>query len=302
MASADCEPCAPNASAEQTAPMKELDETIATVSDSEERDDAECTDANVYLQKNGFHEFYMKKDQLEYIVPVIFEDGMDFQECEQYYASLKSQEPLSRSSLRTRLQRKSSLRELQQIIANDSPSCLRRMPKFKSKIDLEKAKVRRCSFGGTAPVENERPCLQRSNSHRSVKESSPGVSFDQHVRVWTVYAAYEYPQEIRSQMWMSREEMRHCMQKAVAEKVAERRRQLLKQQQEQERRRLAEEQKRQEEEQRRAEEEQRQIEEEKKESVQRQPSDNCVMAECIHSSQYIQATEAEYHTSERLEI
>ena len=318
------QPCKVNDN-EFTEPVKEQQEDPTIVTDTEERDDEESSletsRANLYF--SGFHEYYMRKEQIEYIVPVVFEDGMDFEECEQYYASLKSQEPTARSSLRTRLQRKSSLRELQQIIANDSPSCLRRMPRYKSKIDLDKAKVRRCSFGGTAPVGNERPCLERSNSHRDVKESSPGVSFHHNVQVWTVYAAYEYPQDIRSQMWMSREEMRHCMQRAVAEKVAERRRMLLRQQS-LEKKRMEDEQ--QEEMEKLAQErgnsdypagqgdyvakppnpeylvvEQNQedllqrfdadnfIPDDKKDLVQRQNSDKCVMAEC-------------QHTSERLEI
>ena len=258
--------CADEQANEITKSMTEpTEDTTAEVSDTDDRDEEDGAQPSLYF--SGFHEYYMKKEQVEYIVPVIFEDGMDFQECEQYYASLKSQDLNSRSSLRTRLQRKSSLRELQQIITNDSPSCLKRMPRHKSKIDLEKAKIRRCSFGGTAPVADGRPTLQRSNSHRDVKESSPGVSFDEFVQVWTVYASYEYPEDIRSQMWMSREEMKHCMQRAVAEKVAERRRQLIRQQQQEENRRL---------------------EEEKKDQVQRQNSDNCVMAECLHTSERLE--------------
>ena len=254
------------------------EDPTATVTDTEDNDEQDVREVGLYLQ--GFHEFYMKKDQVEYIVPVIFEDGMDYQECEQYYASLKSHEPSLRSSLRTRLQRKSSLRELQQIISTDAPTCLRRKPRYQSHIDLEKAKVRRCSFGGTAPVPNERPGLHRSNSDREVKESSPGVSFQRDVQVYEVFHVFEYPPEIRTNMWMSRVEMRQCMQRAVAEKVAERRRQAMKQQQEQERNRLQEEglnvelikttvknvQS---------------TEGDKKDIVQRQNSDNCVVAECM---------------------
>ena len=298
-------------------PMKDFQEdSTAEISDSESRDDED--DLNeLTLYFSGFHAYYMRKDLNEYLVPVIFEDGMDFQECEQYYASLKSQESIGRPSLRTRLQRKSSLRELQQIIANDSPSCLRRQPRYKSKIDLEKAKVRRCSFNGTAPVAVERPCLQRSNSQRDVKESKPGVSFDEYVQVWTVFKAYEYPEDIRRAMWMSRDEMKHCMQRAVAEKVAERRRQLIRKQeleQKEEETTMAEEAKRHaeeelilaEEERVRAEEralaEERAYlaEEEKKDQVQRQNSDNCVVAECQHT--VMQITEITDHITERLEI
>lgn len=332
-------PCAGKPAA-FTKPLKEQVEesiTAVTISDTEERDyegsSFDPTEADLYF--TGFHEYYMRKEQIEYIVPVIFEDGMDFEECQQYYASLKSQEPTARSSLRTRLQRKSSLRELQQIIANDSPSCLRRMPKYKSKIDLEKAKIRRCSFGGTAPVGNERPCLQRSNSHRDVGESSPGVSFHHNVQVWTVYAAYEYPQDIRSQMWMSREEMRHCMQRAVAEKVAERRRALMRQQSLE--KKLAEEEAMKQlalAESREGEQEpdyeyegivqpeepeyhvvepqedttpQHHVDiifipDDKKDSVQRQNSDNCVMNEFQHTSEHLEVMNEFEHTSERLEI
>lgn len=223
------------------------------------------------LQFARSHELYLRQEQTAYLVPVIFEDGMDFHECAQYYASLNTQEYSARGPcLRKRLQRKTSIRELQQLM-DSSPSCLRRSRRNKSKIDLrhsskvtlETAKLRRCSFNGTAPVAEERPTLQRSNSHRDVKESSPGVSFDQYVQVVTIPSAFEYPDDIRSRVWMSREEMRSCMQKAVAEKVAERRRELMRQQEEAERRDL----------------------EEKKEGPQRQNSDVCVMAECQHTSE-----------------
>lgn len=284
-------------------PIKDVQEdSTAEISDSEGRDDDdELNELTLYF--SGFHEYYMRKDLNEYLVPVIFEDGMDFHECEQYYASLKSQESIGRPSLRTRLQRKSSLRELQQIIADDSPSCLRRQPRYKSKIDLEKARVRRCSFNGTAPVATERPCLQRSNSQRDVNESKPGVSFDEYVQVWTVFKAYEYPEDIRHGMWMSREEMKHCMQRAVAEKVAEKRRHLIHKQEQAEEMRMLEEAKKMEgeEERIRLEEEERvRLEEEKKDQVQRQNSDSCVVAEFEHS--VLQIEEITEHMSERLEI
>jgi hypothetical protein len=257
---------------------------------STETDDIDELETGVpKLFFEDFHEYYMMRDQLEYIVPIVFEDGMDYEECEQYYASMKSNETSKlRSCLRTQLQRKSSLRELQQIIASDSPSCLRRMPRHKSKIDLNKARVRRCSFGGTAPVPEERPTLQRSNSHRDVNESSPGVSFSRDVLVWTVFHSYEYPDDIRSQMWMSRDEMRHCMQRAVAEKVAERRRQIMREsqktvqndsslRQDKESERL-----------------QPEEDTEKKEIVRRQNSGNCVVDEYRNTSNYLEAAPMGY--------
>jgi hypothetical protein len=193
-----------------------------------------------------FHELYINGTELQFLTPVIFEDGMDFDECEQYYASMNSPESSGRAPpLRRRIQRKTSLRELHQLM-KDSPSCLRKIPRQLEKV-RDSGKMRRCSFAGVAPAGSGKPPLQRSSSQQDVRESSPQVSFHQHVHVVTIRSALEYPDEVRSQIWMSRDEMRFNMQRAVAEKIAERRRELLRQAEErqeeerQEQRRLIEE-------------------------------------------------------------
>jgi hypothetical protein len=227
-----------------------------------------------------FHELYINGKELQFLTPVIFEDGMDFDECEQYYASMNSPESSGRAPpLRRRIQRKTSLRELHQLM-KDSPSCLRKIPRQLEKVrDL--GKMRRCSFAGVSG--SGKPPLQRSSSQQDVRESSPQVSFHQHVHVVTVRSALEYPDEVRSQIWMSRDEMRFNMQRAVAEKVAERRRELQRQEEErQEQRRLIEEELL-----ATAEEEK---EKERLEFVQRHDSDSCVLAECQRTSDFLAAS------------
>jgi hypothetical protein len=226
----------------------------------------------------------MNGKELQFLTPVIFEDGMDFDECEQYYASINSPESSGRSPpLRRRIQRKTSLRELHQL-TKDSPSCLRKIPRQLENVKVKDlGKMRRCSFAGVVPAGSGKPSLQRSSSQQNVTETSPQVSFHQHVHVVTIRSALEYPDEVRSKIWMSRDEMRLNMQRAVADKVAERRR---------ENRRLEEERQQQ----LRAIEEELLVkaedekEKERLEFVQRHNSDSCVLAECQRTTEVLAAS------------
>jgi len=65
--------------------------------------------------------------------------------------------------------------------------------------------------------------LTRSNSMRRLGEEEARVSFEEYVQVVTIYPAEEYPDDVRTQMWMSREELSKCMRRAMIEDMKEQR-------------------------------------------------------------------------------
>jgi hypothetical protein len=174
-----------------------------------------------------YHYLYLQKHGTEFMMPIIFEDGMDFIECELYYASTKSQ--LSGGALRrlqSQQQRRSSVQELEATFVDALPSCIRRSKRTKQNVkDQMQTPRRRCSFGGLPESGDMEPALIRSNSMRiDFRVDETRVSFEEYVQVVTIHPVNEYPPDVRSKMWMSREEMTDSMTRAMAEDVRDRHR------------------------------------------------------------------------------
>jgi hypothetical protein len=170
-----------------------------------------------------FHELYIQRHGLEFMMPILFEDGMDYIECELYYASLTSQSYGGAfRKLRSMQPRRPTLRELTDEANGNRLSCLRRPTRGEGVEHRSGPPVRRCSFSGMPQIEEFQP-LTRSNSMRRFGEEEARVSFEEYVQVVTIYPAEEYPEDVRTQMWMSREELSKCMRRAMIEDMKEQR-------------------------------------------------------------------------------
>lgn len=172
---------------------------------------------------SDFHELYLQKHGLEFMMPILFEDGMDYIECELYYASLTSQSYGGAfRKLRTMQPRRPTIQALKDDHIGKRISCLRKPVRGMGLHNTSGPPVRRCSFSGMPQLEEFQP-LTRSNSTRRIGEEEAHVSFEEYVQVVTIYPAEEYPDDVRHMMWMSREELSKCMRRAMIEDMKEQR-------------------------------------------------------------------------------
>lgn len=183
----------------------------------------DMNDGYMDYDDTDFHELYLQRNGLEFMMPILFEDGMDYIECELYYASLTSQSwGGAFRKLRSMQPRRPTLRELKDEAVGNRLSCLRKPTRGEGQMNKSGPPVRRCSFSGMPQIEEFQP-IQRSNSMRRLGEEEARVSFEEYVQVVTIYPAEEYPDEVRTQMWMSREELSKCMRRAMIEDMKEQR-------------------------------------------------------------------------------
>lgn len=167
----------------------------------------------------GFHDLYLQRGGIEFMIPIVFEDGMDFEECELYYASMKSQDTGGSFRGLGLVERRRNRREFTNQLRSPEP-CLR-IPKqsFNTKNGFER-KVRRCSFGGLPKLDRpyDRPFLMKASSSRSIADHKPTVAFEEYVQVITIHSIDDLPFDVRSQMWMSRQEMLQGVRGAAEER------------------------------------------------------------------------------------
>lgn len=168
-----------------------------------------------------YHAMYLQKEGSEFMVPVMFEDGMDYQECELYYASVESQ--YSGGKLR-RLQPCVSRRASTGADLSDlnKPvmlrSCLRKSRFASGRKTRSRAPVRRCSFTGVPELADCSPPLMKSDSVRYMPPK-PRVAFEEYIQVVTIHSVDDYPYDMREKLWMTRDEMVSSIRHAMAEDV-----------------------------------------------------------------------------------
>ena len=228
-----------------------------------------------------FHHFYLQEDGMQFMKPIVFEDGMDYDECELYYHSIDMQR--AGGTLR-RIPapqfRRASCRGIDEMEDdNCNPergdsnvtklrSCLRKTKRFSKYRNPSKPLSRGCSFTVKPNKADACPFLVRSNSVQSLDGNSPKVSFEEYVEVVTVHSVHDYPKDVRSAMWMTREEMAIAVRDSMIDDLREECEQLKQQQ-------LA------------LAQERRAIEKERLENlrsgVERVPSIDSVITECVHS-------------------
>ncbi|EEC51895.1 predicted protein [Phaeodactylum tricornutum CCAP 1055/1] len=169
--------------------------------------------------EDGYSSMYFQREGLEYMTPILFEDGMDFVECSFYYLCRKSQDSggvLYRE--RRRCQPRATTEQLTHMDNAQPSPCIRRPFRFHSFPSLvTDIQARRCSFSGIPDLGNNNSDSQliRSNSMRSLRDQVARVSFEEYVQVVTIRAAHDYPEDVRSGLWISREEMAKVAELAV---------------------------------------------------------------------------------------
>jgi hypothetical protein len=177
-------------------------------------------------KKRKFHRYYLQRGGIEFMTPIMFEDGMDYMECEQYYTTLNSQcngGALHRphpschrcatvEELRSKAQGKPSscLLPAKHTIATTNATTESTHPRLVS--------PRRCSFSGIPGfAHSPSRTLERSSSQKRLADVTSHVSFDEQVKVVTIYRANDYPPEVRSKLWMTRGELLHNAKRAWME-------------------------------------------------------------------------------------
>ena len=172
---------------------------------------------------NEFHEFYLQQGGIEYMTPIVFEDGMDFVECNLYYASIESQQ--AGGSFRGtgwQRERQSRIYDAKDLSHSNLRSCLRKSTasKKEGETKLSKSQVRRCSFGGFPELKNasyDMPPMLKASSSRELDECKARVDFEEYVQVVTIYHVDDLPFDVRSQMWLSKQEMVQGVRRAILE-------------------------------------------------------------------------------------
>jgi hypothetical protein len=214
------------------------EEKAETEKDSPYYHDDDYSDASApSAASEEYHEFYLQREGMEFFLPILFEDGMDFVECEYYYASIQQHCTKKRSIRQQQTTHSSPISSSKWATLNQPKtqgklaSCIRRSDNHKRLrsssscsnekkkkdpmlIELDRA-VRRYSFSGMPQLAQEIPTLTRSQSWQHLSENRAGVGFEQHVRVVTIHQAMDYPEDVRRNMWMSREEMSSNMKRAM---------------------------------------------------------------------------------------
>jgi hypothetical protein len=208
-------------------PTTSTHEDLFVIEEEEEKnyttEDADYSNAS---SSNQYHEFYLQREGMEFSLPILFEDGMDFEECECYYASIQQQSAKQRSILQQIRSPSSFKRALQQETQPgklSSCSILRsgdnkRLPSAPSNEKDPKEVyrlMRQYSFSSMPQLSQEMPTLTRSQSCQDLSDVSHHVRFEQHVQIVTIYEAIDYPEDVRRNLWMSREEMSNNMRRAM---------------------------------------------------------------------------------------
>ena len=168
--------------------------------------------------KSEFHELYLHSGTIEYITPISFEDGMDWLECELYYASISNGTREFRSAFhlqRTTQIRRPSKKQLRQDVEGKLQSCLRTPTKLKN--SPSRSEMRRSISLSTIPKTDCMFSRFLSDALHGLASNGPHVNFDDYVSVSTIPLIEDYPLDVRKTLWMSRAEIDACVQDAVRE-------------------------------------------------------------------------------------
>jgi len=161
-----------------------------------------------------YHDLFLQRNGMEYTQPIFFEDGMDYDECEMYYQSISSQRcggAPSRPSKHLE-QRNTTHWDPKANNPGVPPSCIRHSNRSATDNAEASSSLQRCSFSGLPARAafnegDEESTRLRSHSLRGIQEYQLCVSFDESVQVATIHSIDEYPEDVRRNMWMSKEEM-----------------------------------------------------------------------------------------------
>ena len=166
---------------------------------------------------------YRDEVSVQYYIPMIFEGGMDKEECDMYYNQVAAQQnggttPFSEDT--RRIVPRDNVDSSRIVTA----SILRKSRYPKSTESISRPRhVRRFSFSNNRATESDRSStsskLRRSTSMRKIV--SPRVLFHEKVQVVLIDSIDDISPDIQRNLWMSCEELEICMQEAMQAKLEE---------------------------------------------------------------------------------
>jgi hypothetical protein len=164
-----------------------------------------------------------QQEGLQYYCPILFEGGMDIEECEMYYRQVDVQQNGGTIPSREVL-RRIVPRDTISLTQTETTSILRKSRYTKPKeTNTRPSFVRRFSFSNHKIQDYEtQPAwcsLRRSNSMRRI--NCPRVKFNENVHVVTINAIDDIPHDIQQNLWMSADELLICMHEAAIAKLEE---------------------------------------------------------------------------------
>jgi hypothetical protein len=171
------------------------------------------------------HELYLQNDAVQYDIPILFQGGMDTEECEIYYNLIEAQQSggVYRHS-RQLCRRVLSHDGLSSCTTSAAPTSILKKSRYTKPTDdcSRPCLVRRFSFSEKGEHKSELPLigtLRRSNSLR--KLDTRHVAFTEMIRVVTIYPIDEMPYDVRHNLWLSPDELVISMHEAAIEKMEE---------------------------------------------------------------------------------
>jgi hypothetical protein len=153
-----------------------------------------------------------------FLLPVLFEHGMDIVECDHYYSILDSQ--ARGGALRRPQGLHVSLGGPTTRSATDRPISILRKSRRAKKAPVERSEgmlIRRSSFCGVSPetLKGRVALDSRLVRSKSMQEDTRNVGFLQFARVYSIPSIEDLPYDIRAALWMSPEEMMICIRDAA---------------------------------------------------------------------------------------
>jgi hypothetical protein len=167
-------------------------------------------DENVDLIYDCADEMFVQSTCEPFLLPVLFEHGMDIVECDHYYRILASQ---ARGGVLRRPQGlQVSLCGPTTRSATDRPISILRKSRRAKKAPVERSEgklIRRSSFCGVSPetLKARVTVDSRLVRSKSMQDDTRNVGFHQFARVYSIPSIEDLPYEIRAALWMSPEEM-----------------------------------------------------------------------------------------------
>ena len=166
-----------------------------------------------------------RQEGLQYYCPILFEGGMDIEECDMYYSQVTVQQNGGTTPPREET-RRIVPRDALSLSRNATTSILRKSRYSKpTEANTRPRFVRRFSFSNHKVQDTETrdtECnvrLRRSNSMRKI--ISPRVVFHENVHVVTIDSIDDIPCDVQQNLWMSRDELMICMHDAAIAKLEE---------------------------------------------------------------------------------
>jgi hypothetical protein len=171
---------------------------------------------------SNFHDLYLPIGFQEYLCPIRFEDGMEWDECEVYYSCLvegaESHRRITHKGNGYKIRPVSVVR-LRQGMRTSLPSCLRKKSSYPKIVSPYLGMRRSISFSTIPKFSSWHSQNQVLTSDDMLNYQGPRVSFSYYVSVSNIRRIEDYPLDVRRSLWMSQTETEECIQDARRERL-----------------------------------------------------------------------------------